>query len=134
RERALGVIPSVADDRGSIMETQSGEKKPGRNDCPACGERIWRLVRKGTYFRPTSHCPQCGARISSELLDNIPIFGLALLFTGQMVIEVTYKHQPRWPKVLFLVSAVAITLYAALNLVRIIVKGPYRLISAGNQK
>ena len=116
------------------METHSEAKKPGRYDCPACGERINKLIRKGTFFRPTSHCPKCDARISSDLLGIIFIIGLALQFAGGAIIEMAYKHEPIWAKVLFSVSALALLLVAVLNLLRIMIIGPYRLISGGTEK
>jgi uncharacterized protein (DUF983 family) len=115
------------------MEKQSAAKKRGRYDCPACGERIKKLVRRGTFLHPISHCPNCGARISSDFFYSIPSFGLALLLVEKSIMEVTHKHEPAWAKLFFLVLCLGLLLLGVLNLVRVIVKGPYRLISGGTE-
>jgi uncharacterized Zn finger protein len=61
----------------------SATKKRSRYDCPACGEQVKKLIRDASFFSTTSHCPNCGARISSDFFNNIPIFWFALLVAGQ---------------------------------------------------
>lgn len=116
------------------METHSVKAKPGRYDCPACGKRIFGdLELKGTFFRPTYHCPHCGAHLLYALY--LLVFrALLILLWGTLIIEMTCKHEPRWSNMLHLVLSIAFLLFAVFILVRTIVKGPYRLISDGPEK
>jgi hypothetical protein len=112
------------------MEMGSGKAKPGRSDCPACGERIKSLVRKGTFFRPTTNCPHCGARLSSDLSSLIYSFWFAVFIGGILPME--DKHKPTWVNTFFLVAAVAVLLFDVCILVRIISNGAYyRVIPDG---
>lgn len=119
---------------GEIMETHSGEAKPGRYDCPACGKRIFgNLDLKGTFFHPTYHCPHCGAHLSHALYLLV-CWGAVILLNGIWIIEMTYQYGPRWSKVLIWVPGVAFLLFAVFILIRTIVEGPYRLIPDQTEK
>jgi hypothetical protein len=42
-----------------------------QRQCPACGELVpTKLERRGTFFSPTTHCPQCHAQIAPDTLSG----------------------------------------------------------------
>lgn len=70
--------------RGASMKLLSKAAKAIISECPACGKRIrWRLTRKGTFLRPTYHCPHCGVQFS--MVDrNIFMLIVACLGVGML--------------------------------------------------
>ncbi len=112
------------------MEALSRTRKRGRYDCPACGKPLRNLVRRGTSFRPQTFCPSCGSRISIyDLYDYLPLFGLSIMFFAQAMYGVFFGYAPGWVKLLFRVLWIGLLVMSSFNLARLLIKGPYRVIS-----
>jgi DNA-directed RNA polymerase subunit RPC12/RpoP len=109
-----------------MMETHSGTKKPGRYDCPACGQRIRRPRVQGTFFRPTYHCPHCGVRIS--ITFNKLFAFLYLLLAAILAAENLWKHRPQWANVLLIIASLALCAAFIVSLVGLLAVGAYRLM------
>ena len=118
------------------METPSMKTKMvSIYNCPACGETIYKLARKGGRFR--SCCPHCGVRLSTNLL------GFAVCFLGATLLQGTgliYMFRPKWGKLFGPVGGVVFGVVGLYLYWRIMTKGPfYRIIAnktrepSGNQ-
>jgi len=105
------------------MDTSSAKTKiVSIYNCPACGEVIYKVDRRGHWFR--GYCPHCGVRLYSNFTGNIPY---VLCFMGAMLLDclaMAYKVGPRWLRLLFTVVALLALMAYFFKFVYIMTKGP----------
>jgi uncharacterized protein (DUF983 family) len=118
-----------------MMEEHSVARKRGRYDCPACGERIMRLVHRGSFFHMTSHCPYCGVRLSTDIFHRASQTATSIvLLSMSVIILLSYPHRHRTLRIFFMVAYAPFLLYEVYYLAHTFRKGAYQIISDGTQK